>query len=336
MIGRLRGTLAAASTLLLALVSWTTASPQGAHAAPFAAAIETLARKLEADYVFPAVGAQYAAALRGHLAAGDYDGITDAGQVAARLTADLQATRWEGHLRVRVAGAAPSSVTRASADAPPPIKAAKWIAPGVAYIAFTLMPDDPQVVSATDRFMREHASARALIIDARALHGGGEGVPSAIFRYLYAKRQVVAYFDSRPVADNADDDPYEQPPTVTTVAGPPGIERQALTVIPDATEHRLFRAKVFYLTSRQTASVAEQIAEILKRTHRGAVVGERTFGAGHFGFYVPIGQGLEAYLTWGRVLDPVTGEDYEGRGVTPDVAVPADQALDTALRMASR
>jgi Peptidase family S41/N-terminal domain of Peptidase_S41 in eukaryotic IRBP len=338
MIARVRGTLAAASTLLLALVSWTTASPQarGAHAAPFAPAIETLTRKLEADYVFPDVGAKYAAALRGRLAAGDYDGVTDAGQIATRLTADLQATRWEGHLRVRVAGAAPSNATRASSDAPPPIKDAKWIAPGVAYIAFTLMPDDPQVVSAVDSFMREHASARVLIIDARENHGGGEGVPNAIFRYLYSKQQVLSFFDERAdVADDSTDDPYERPPTITKAPGPPGIVRTQFTVIPDPDEHRLFHAKVLYLTSAKTGSAAEQMAEALKRTRRGVIVGERTAGAGHFGFFVPIGQGLEAFIPWGRVLDPVTGEDYEGRGVTPDVAVSADQALDTALRMAS-
>lgn len=340
MVSKVRPTFASGLVLLLAIVSSGSASASPPEpreqGAPFAPAIETLQRKLEADYVFPELGEDYARTLRKRLAAGEYNGIAEAQQIASRLTADLLATHWDGHLRVRVAGAAPSSATRASSDAPPPIEDAKWIAPGVAYIGFRLMPDDPQVVSAVDKFMLDHASAHALIIDARALHGGGEGVPSAMFKYLYAKRQVVAFFDARPgVADNSNDDPYEQPPTVTNVAGPPGIERQELTVIPDAAEHRLFHAKVFYLTSKQTASVAEQIAQVLKRTRRGVIIGERTYGAGHFGFYVPIGQGLEAYLTWGRVLDPVTGEDYEGHGIAPDVAVPAGQALDVALRMAS-
>jgi C-terminal processing protease CtpA/Prc len=78
------------------------------------------------------------------------------------------------------------------------------------------------------------------------------------------------------------------------------------------------------------------MAEALKRTHRGIIIGERTAGAGHFGFFVPLGQALEAFIPWGRVLDPVTGEDYEGRGIIPDVRAPADQALDVALRIALR
>ena len=339
MISKVRTTFALASALLIALVSPASALPlaQGKQGAPFAPAIETLSRKLEADYVFPDVGEEYAKMLRNHLAAGDYYGITDAKQIASRLTADLQATKWDGHLRVRAVGTAPPSATRASSDALPPIKAAKWIAPGIAYISFTLMPDDPKVVSATDKFMREHASARALIIDAREDHGGGEGVPNAIFKYLFSKRQVLDFFDQRvDVADDSINDPYERPPTITKVPGPPGILRYEFTVIPDATEHRLFNTKVFYLTSAKTGSAAEQIAEAMKRTRRGTIVGERTAGANHFGFFVPIGQRLEAFIPWGRVLDPVTGEDYEAKGMTPDIVVPANQALNVALRLASR
>ncbi|THD64813.1 S41 family peptidase [Phenylobacterium sp.] len=332
----IRATAACAAAMSLALVSRASAAPPTALAAPFAPAIETLADKLLANYLFPEVGRQYAETLRRRLAAGDYDHTADAQQIAAQLTADLQAIRKDGHLRVRVVDAAPSSATRASASAPPPVTDAKWLAPGVAYIAFSLMPDDPQVVSAVERFMREHASARVVIIDARQNHGGGEGVPNAIFKYLFAKPRVLTYFDERTgVEDDTTDDPYEQPPVITKAPGPAGVSRSRFTVTPDASEHRLFRAKVFYLTSAKTASAAEQMAQTLKRTHRGLIIGERTAGAGHFGFFVPIGQGLEAFIPWGRVLDAATGDDYEGRGVAPDVVVPADRALDEALRRAA-
>ena len=325
---------AAALSISMSFTGAVSAQPSVQQTAPFAGAVETLENKLKADYVFPDLGQQYALVLGKHLAAGDYSEIKERDQIAAQLTHDLQAFKPEGHLRVRVVGAVHSNPMKASKDAPPPIAEAKWVTPGIAYISFTLMPDDPQVIAATNQFMREHASARALIIDARANHGGGEGVPTTIFQYLYSSPTALDFFDERTgVNDDTNDDPYERPPVVTRVQGPPGITRSLFKVFPDPTEHRLFHAKVLYLTSSKTGSAAEQMAEALKRTHRATIIGERTAGAGHFGFFVPIGQGLEAFIPWGRVVDPVTGEDYEGRGVTPDVAVPADQALAQALKM---
>src|SRR5215472_3669750 len=37
----------------------------------------------------------------------------------------------------------------------------------------------------------------------------------------------------------------------------------------------------------------------------------------------------------GRPINPVSKKDWEGTGVEPDVKVPADQALDTARKMAA-
>ena len=37
----------------------------------------------------------------------------------------------------------------------------------------------------------------------------------------------------------------------------------------------------------------------------------------------------------GRSISPITKTDWEGTGVEPDVKVPADQALETAKRLAA-
>ena len=42
--------------------------------------------------------------------------------------------------------------------------------------------------------------------------------------------------------------------------------------------------------------------------------------------------GYAAFVPVGRTFDPDNDWDWEGVGVPPDVAVPADQALDEALR----
>lgn len=72
-----------------------------------------------------------------------------------------------------------------------------------------------------------------------------------------------------------------------------------------------------------------------KRTGRAALIGERTAGANHFGTWQSLGDGLSAFIAFGRTLDPVTGADWEATGVAPDVDVPAVQALDEAVRRAT-
>ena len=47
-----------------------------------------------------------------------------------------------------------------------------------------------------------------------------------------------------------------------------------------------------------------------------------------------MGKGYAAFIPVGRTFDPDTGESWEGTGVKPDVAVPADKALGEALKLA--
>jgi C-terminal processing protease CtpA/Prc len=115
---------------------------------------------------------------------------------------------------------------------------------------------------------------------------------------------------------------------------PPEVVRQDHVVEPDKTETRLEHVPVYYLTSSKTASAAEHLALAFRHTHRAVQIGETTRGAGHFGGGEGIGERFGAFMPLGRTYDPDTGWDWEGKGVAPDIAVPADQALDEALKQA--
>jgi hypothetical protein len=223
---------------------------------------------------------------------------------------------------------------------PPAIGDMAWLADGVAYIQFNEFPGDPETVASVDRFMAEHASATTLIIDARSHRGGGSAEMDVLFPYLYA--QETPLVDMEVAAATASDQfdrggpPGPGPePTMRVVPAPPGRVRREQVVTPHPTEHRLFRAKVFCLTSSRTFSAAEHLAFALKRTGRAVLIGERTGGGNHFGAWESLGDGLAAFIPIGRTIDPVTGADWEGVGVAPDVEVPAARALDEALRRAT-
>ncbi len=299
-------------------------------------AVERLAQDLGENYSIPEIGKLYAAALRKHLASGDYDKAADTEALAKQLTADLQAVHPDKHIRVTLQGDEPGGPGHAGGPPREPLKGVeetRWIEPGIAYIRFSLFSGSPEEIAAVKAFMDEHVAAKAIIIDARGHHGGGLDEMNVMLPYLYAKKTVLVDMD---VSEAAVKRLGEPPPddNMVTIKGPPGILRREHVIRPNPTEHRLFTAKVFYLTSTKTGSAAEHLALAFKRTHRATLVGEHTAGANHFGGVDPLGADLFAFIPVGRTIDPDTGKDWEGVGVLPDVAVPADQALDVAVKLA--
>ena len=118
------------------------------------------------------------------------------------------------------------------------------------------------------------------------------------------------------------------------VAGPEGMVRRMHYAVPSGPSTPLRTAQVFVLTSRVTGSAAEHFALALKRTGRATLIGETTGGAGHYGRMMELGSGYAAFVPFGRSFDPDNNQEWEGTGVAPNVEVPANQALDEALRRA--
>jgi hypothetical protein len=309
-----------------------------------------LAGLLEENYVFPDVAKRYAKTLRANAESGAYDGLTSGRALADRLTADLRAVSPDNHLRIRIGpppegggrrvvirgGPAPAEGQGAAPEirrALPfdPIEEARWLAPGIAYIRFNIFPGDPDTVAAVDRFMKEHADAKAIIFDNRTHHGGGLAEMDAMFPYLFGKPTSLVRMDTRLSVDRARGAPMGDA-RLRLVPTQAEVVSRDHYVEPSKTEKRLFGAKVFVLISGATASAAEHMTLALKRTHRATIVGEPTAGAGNYGGQNPLDEGkFSVFIPVGRTYDPDTGKGWEGTGVAPDVAVPADRALYEAL-----
>jgi C-terminal processing protease CtpA/Prc len=91
---------------------------------------------------------------------------------------------------------------------------------------------------------------------------------------------------------------------------------------------------VYVLTSKRTFSGAEEFTYNLKNLKRAIIVGETTGGGAHPGGGFRLNEHFGMFVPTGRAINPITKTNWEGTGVTPDVAVPADQALLTARIMA--
>lgn len=87
---------------------------------------------------------------------------------------------------------------------------------------------------------------------------------------------------------------------------------------------------VYILTSRRTASGAEEFAYNLKMMERAIIVGETTRGAAHPVDNFPISDSFVISLPIGRAINPISNDNWEGKGVTPHHQIPQEEALEKA------
>jgi hypothetical protein len=91
---------------------------------------------------------------------------------------------------------------------------------------------------------------------------------------------------------------------------------------------------VLFLTSHRTFSGGEEFAYDLQAFKRATIVGETTGGGANPGDMKQLGHGFSMLLPNGYVANPVTGSNWEGVGVKPDIGVAAEQALTTGKLLA--
>lgn len=280
--------------------------------------IDQIAHELEDHYVFPEKAEEMNAALRRHLAAGDYDEITDGGAFADTLTKDLRAVSHDLHLGVRFGrrpeGPEPTSeeIVRSLSFAFGPIERLKG---NVAHLVINGFPpaDSDEVRAAIGVLMTEVADADALLVDLRENNGGQPETVALVASYL---------FDPTPVHIN---DMYSRDTHSITESW----------TLRDLKGARFGGKKpVYVLTSKRTFSGGEGLAYHLQSLRRAKLVGETTGGGANPAGPRPLDEWFTIQVPWGRPIDPITKTNWEGVGVVPDIKVSADAALDEAHRRA--
>ena len=276
--------------------------------------VANLGDALRDDYVFPDVGRKAAEKISASLAAGEYDKLSDPSAFAAQLSADVAAVAHDKHLRIDSLGAPPPApgpaggMPRSVAG----IVRADKLAGDVGYIEVISFPHLPEFAPTVNKAMSALKGSRALIIDVRR-NGGGSPYS-------------VAYFVSFLVAANR---PTEISEIVSRIPKTNGFHRKRFDSRP--TPVSFANVPVYVLTSKGTFSGGEDFAYSVQALGLGKIVGEVTGGGAHPTRPVELGHGLVASIPFGRSENPVTKTDWEGRGVQPDISVPAQDALKTAL-----
>lgn len=283
------------------------------------AVVDSLAQNLIAGYVFPELALKMAGDLRARLGQGEYDSL-DSDNLARRLTRDLYAIAHDGHLRVlsrRVDGSAGGGGVAADREAW--LRSINYgferveILPGnVGLVEIRGFLDVGQAREAALEVMRKLAKVDALIVDLRRNGGGEPETVALVSTFLFPRGQRVHLNDLHWRAGDRIEEFYTDPDLdVARFSGP-----------------------VYVLTSRRTFSAAEEFTYNLKQLKRATQVGETTGGGANPGDFVSLVPGFVVFVPTGRAVNPISHDNWEGKGVVPEVATPADSALDVARRLA--
>jgi hypothetical protein len=117
-------------------------------------------------------------------------------------------------------------------------------------------------------------------------------------------------------------------PIVTFFMGADKVEQfKSLASLPAG---RLLGKPLYVLTSKGTASAAEEFTGHVAGFRLGELIGETTAGAGFRNSFFPVAGGYVISVSVGRAVLASTGKDWEGVGIAPTTMVDPDKALDVA------
>jgi hypothetical protein len=290
------------------------------------AAIDGVIAALEKNYVFPETAKKMGEDLHGRLARMEYDSVTSSREFAQLLTDHLRAVCKDKHLRVLYSpdplpvglSREPSPEVRAKMERMATLhncgfKKVEQLNGGVGLLELEGFMTAEKIGDVAAAAMSFLANSDSVIVD---LRGNGGGDPAAVIL-------LCSYFFHKQTHLN---DIYDRPA---------GTTRQFWSH-PAVPGKKLAGKDLYVLTSGRTFSGAEEFAYNMQAQKRGTIVGETTGGGAHPTTGVRASDHFLVGVPFARSINPVTKTNWEGTGVKPDIAVPADQALKVAHRMALR
>jgi hypothetical protein len=298
-------------------------------------AVASLVTELNAHYVFPEKAQHIETRLRQRQRDGAYNAIGNGEQLAKTLTADMLAVAADLHMRVVFSPEvlppqrSPQGPRKPALPAPGPrgwidrigMKMAKFgvekvdhLPSSVGYLQLSGFPSPEYTADKYAVAMDKLADTDALIIDLRGNRGGSPASVALLVSYFVDQRTELNGIWSR------DTGLTERLWTEDTLAGTRyGAQR-----------------KVAILVGPETRSAGEDFAYTMQALGRATLVGARTWGGAHPTGGYRLGDHFMAMIPIARSISPITGTNWEGVGVIPDIAAAPADALNVATAHLAR
>ncbi|MGQ0801571.1 MAG: S41 family peptidase [Pseudomarimonas sp.] len=288
------------------------------------AVVLSLAEVLRERFAFRERGIAAAREIEALEKRGTFRQARTAGELLALIDAQIAPIVNDRHFRARYMG--PEVVAQFS-EAPPSaedvaafheevrlrggeVPEVRWLAGNVGYLRINMFLDAEPSKEKLAAAMGMLADSGALIIDVRGSPGGEPAGVANVIGHLVSERTATVRTQD-PATPSASRTFHAEPRT-------PGFTKKP----------------VYVLIDKGTGSGAEEFAYDLQAMRRATLVGETTAGAATPGGFRPLAHGFVAFIPMQIVANTVTGTNWEGVGVSPDVNVAAEQSLAQAHRLA--
>ncbi len=286
------------------------------------AVIERFINELKASYIFPKKVESFEQAMHAFKTTSEYQQITSSISLASKVNQILANQIGDGHLFFGYSERAlPIVDSNESIRAKEKqreldfMRSLNWgiekvqrFPFNIGYIDVSMFADTAHAEETIAAAMSLVANTEALIIDLRFSRGGDPQTVALLASYFLDKPTHLS-------------DIYDRKEQKTT-----RIESR------DSVKGKHYGEKrsLYILTSQDTYSAAEDFAYTLKHLNRAQIVGDVTGGGAHPGEFFRLASHFEAFIPTARSINAVTGGNWEGKGVIPNIKVNSSVALTTA------
>lgn len=290
------------------------------------AIVDTLAKMVEQEYLFPDKAKAAAKLIREQLRKGAYDSLAWLPDFTSKVTEDLRSVTHDRHLGVWARPTEALQVYRLPDSVQTQQRLARQrynnfgfekierLSCNIGYLKLNQFVPGEEAAEIAIGAMRVLANSDALIIDLRENGGGYPEMIQLISSYFFDERTHLNSFicprDGKP----------EQFWTYAHVEG-----------------KRLSDTPLFILQSDYSFSAAEEFSYNLQALKRATIIGDTTGGGAHDNHTYGLPDlGVEISIPFTRAVNPITGTNWEGVGVIPDIACPDSLAMDFARLEAAK
>jgi retinol-binding protein 3 len=290
--------------------------------------IEAVLSRLNESYVLPEIATRMEQSIRARMQKGEYDKINSSAFLAQTLTAHLAEVAKDKHLGVGFSYD-PIPISSDQEEPSPEdrerfrrmassvnfgFERVERLNGNIGYMeldGFVSAELGAETAIAAMQFL---ANTDALIIDLRYNGGGVPGTAQLIISYFFSDTPVHYH----------------------SIYWRQGNRTEQFWTLPYVPGKRYVGKPVYVLIGKRTLSAPESFAYSLQAQKRVTVVGEVSAGGANPGKEFRVNEHFQVFVPTGRAINPVTGTNWEGTGVKPNIKTTFAQALKTAHLAALR